>query len=269
MDDSIMEQDSESKSYLRRAGQYQDDEIENLIFDKGGPYITVILSFITVIVYVWLIRFFPSFRNPYLVTIVFFLPIPFFMWKIVKLRKQIIKYRRGSLGEKVVADELEKIKRYGYMVIHDFQHKAVGNIDHIAIGSRGVFAIETKYRSKKNEEDSIFYDGIDVYVQNSSGYKMPIDNDKGKKPCSQAIGAAVELQKMLQKNFPMVAYVQAVVVFPFWKVAMQYSNTPTARVSDAKELYKQIQARDDNFSDETVMAIYDFLAKRNRRNHIT
>lgn len=256
----------ENESYLRRAGQYQDDEIENLIFDKGGPYITVILSFLTVIVYVWLMRFFPSFRNPYLVTIAFLLPIPFFMWKILKLRKQIIKYRRGSHGEKVVADELEKVKRKGFMVIHDFQHKVIGNIDHIAIGPKGVFAIETKCRSKKEENDHIFFDGDDVYVRNISGYKRRIDNDKGKTACNQAKGAAAELQKILKTAFPEFKYVNPVLVFPYWEIEMKYNNNPIVRVSNEKELYKQLIGRDDYFSDDDVMAIYDFLAQRNKRS---
>lgn len=263
------QQNQEKKSYLRRAGQYQDEKIDDLFLDEAMPYITVILAFLAIIVFVWLLWFFPLLRNPFQITIVFFLPIPYYIWKIIKVRRQIVKHRRGSLGEKVVADELEKIKRHGYMVIHDFQHKRLGNIDHIVIGPKGVFVLETKFRSNPENEDRIFFDGENVYNLNILGDKTKITNDKGRTPCDQAAWAAAELQKMLQTDFPGVRYVQPVVVFPFWKIEMKYDNTQRVRVrvSDEKELHKQFIGRDDYFSDEDVIKIYEYLAEQNKRNN--
>ena len=50
-------------------------------------------------------------------------------------------------GERVVGEELNQLMLQGYRVYHDFPADHF-NIDHVVIGSRGVFAVETKTRSK-------------------------------------------------------------------------------------------------------------------------
>lgn len=149
----------ENKSYLRRAGEYQDEKINDLLFEGVMLYFTIILAYLAIIIFVWITHFFPLAGNPVYVTIISFLPILYSVMKMIKIIKQIKKHRLGSLGEKVVADELEKIKRKGYMVIHDFQHKRLGNIDHIVIGPRGVFVLETKFKSNPEKQNRIFLTG--------------------------------------------------------------------------------------------------------------
>jgi hypothetical protein len=50
-------------------------------------------------------------------------------------------------GERAVGEELNQLMLQGYRVYHDFPADHF-NIDHVVIGSRGVFAMETKTRSK-------------------------------------------------------------------------------------------------------------------------
>jgi len=53
----------------------------------------------------------------------------------------------GYDGEVAVGQELNQLLRDGYFVYHDFPADRF-NIDHIAVGRKGIFAIETKARSK-------------------------------------------------------------------------------------------------------------------------
>ena len=232
-----MKEKTNSMTVLRRAGQYQDEKIDELLNGDAMALVAVVLAFVVFVGYEWVLWFVPSLRHPLYITIGVFPFIPYTIWKILKVRKQIRKHRRGSIGEKVVADELEKIKREGFMVLHDFQHHAVGNIDHIVIGRKGVFVLETKYRTPEDDESRIFYDGENIYALNSSNNRSLITNDNGKTPCNQAAHAASELQKILTVDFPNVKWVNPVIVFPFWEIKLDtYGKSPNARVCNEKTL---------------------------------
>ena len=73
----------------------------------------------------------------------------------------------GYLGERFVGDCLEPLKRQGWYVLHDMPGEAGErkfNIDHVAVGPGGVWAIETKTRRKGRarpgfEPHKVFFDG--------------------------------------------------------------------------------------------------------------
>lgn len=50
----------------------------------------------------------------------------------------------GGRAEERVGEELEGLRSHGFYVFHDVQLPGVGNVDHIVLGERGFFAIETK-----------------------------------------------------------------------------------------------------------------------------
>ena len=88
----------------------------------------------------------------------------------LRLFKRLLEYRNyklGYKGELVVASHLEELKSMGYHVFHDMPAKANGaafNIDHVVVGPKGVFAIETKTRRKGGarpglNDHEVFYDG--------------------------------------------------------------------------------------------------------------
>lgn len=56
-------------------------------------------------------------------------------------------YQLGYEGEIAVGQELNQLMLDGYRVYHDFPGDKF-NIDHIVVGPPGVFAVETKARSK-------------------------------------------------------------------------------------------------------------------------
>lgn len=56
------------------------------------------------------------------------------------------RIQSGFDGEYNTADELAKLRRHGWRVVHNL-HLAAGDIDHVAVGPGGVIVIETKSSS--------------------------------------------------------------------------------------------------------------------------
>ena len=57
--------------------------------------------------------------------------------------EHVLRWKRGALGEEATADLLAPLLAEGWEVRHDIPH-ALGNADHVLIGPRGVFLLETK-----------------------------------------------------------------------------------------------------------------------------
>jgi hypothetical protein len=89
--------------------------------------------------------------------------IVYYVQRIFRLIPKRRAFRSGLEGELAVAEELNKLMFNGYHVYHDFPADKF-NIDHILIGPAGVFAVETKTRSKRKADRGKFsaevtYDG--------------------------------------------------------------------------------------------------------------
>lgn len=114
----------------------------------------------------------------------------------------------GAVGEQAVADLLEELREDGYRIYHDLPGRR-GNIDHVLVGPAGIFAVETKTRSKRGD-DKIEYDGERLRI---GGF------DEGDRILGQARAARSELAERLKSatgRHP--ARVRAVVLFPGWWV---------------------------------------------------
>ncbi len=92
--------------------------------------------------------------------------IPMVRWGV----RSLIRYyndRLGYLGERFVGDCLEPLKRKGWHIFHDVPGLAGErkfNLDHVAVGPGGVWAIETKTRRKGKarkgfDPQKVFFDG--------------------------------------------------------------------------------------------------------------
>jgi hypothetical protein len=83
----------------------------------------------------------------YASAIIGFTFIIYFLTKIIKLLNERKTTRLGYEGEVAVGQELNQLMLKGYHVFHDFPANNF-NIDHVIVGESGVFAVETKTRSK-------------------------------------------------------------------------------------------------------------------------
>ena len=87
--------------------------------------------------------------------------------KLVLGRRILSNYRRGEEGERIVAQAIEQdLIPVGYTVFHDIPLEKDGrrfNIDHLLIGSNGIFAIETKnYMKPAKGSPEVRYDGTTI-----------------------------------------------------------------------------------------------------------
>jgi len=135
-----------------------------------------------------------------------------FCWRLHRKFRKIRFCRMGLDGERATGEELNQLMKHGYRVYHDMQAGKF-NIDHIVIGSSGVYAVETKYRSK-------------VTGNGTNGVKVLRDNDRlcfpdnriDSKAIPQARAQAKWMSEFLTKSVGKQITVQAIVALPGWYV---------------------------------------------------
>jgi hypothetical protein len=64
-------------------------------------------------------------------------------FRVKKHETDRMKWRKGALGEYEVGAELERLPD-DYLVFNDINTEEFGNFDHIVVGPKGIFAVETK-----------------------------------------------------------------------------------------------------------------------------
>jgi hypothetical protein len=75
--------------------------------------------------------------------------------------------RLGLMGENAVGEHLQSLVAAGYRVFHDVPGNGKWNIDHAVVGPAGLFAIETKARTKKpggraEKDHEVTFDGKEL-----------------------------------------------------------------------------------------------------------
>lgn len=70
--------------------------------------------------------------------------------KLRRMSKKLEQYRLGLDGEMATAEDLTHLLKNGFHIFHDLANEHF-NIDHVVIGPTGVFAVETKARSKRTQ----------------------------------------------------------------------------------------------------------------------
>jgi hypothetical protein len=118
----------------------------------------------------------------------------------------------GLDGERATGEELNQLMKHGYRVYHDMQADKF-NIDHIVIGPSGVYALETKYRSKVSGNGA---NGARV-IRDNDILRFP-DNRIDSKAIPQARAQAKWLSEFLTKSVGKQITVQAMVALPGWYV---------------------------------------------------
>lgn len=134
--------------------------------------------------------------------------------KILKLSSKREKLRLGYDAELAVGQELNLLMRHGFYVFHDVNLKntlSEFNIDHVVVGKTGVFAVETKGRSKPT--DNI---GKNSSKVNFDGHKLAFPQWEEVEPIEQAKRQAIALQKWLTNAVGEPITAIAVIALPGW-----------------------------------------------------
>lgn len=196
---------------LRQAGQGLDERITHER-DEIGDLFLVPVIFIAYAIHEWWQFVSPHPPYPKLITAFALLACWYSAKRIIALRNTLRHLRQGKDGEVQVGQELEFLREKGIKVLHDVQGDGF-NVDHILIGQKGIYTIETKTWSKSAKSPtSIGYDGKIITL---GGHPMASD------PVKQANGQAHWLRDLIKKQTGKDFDVRPVVVFPGWYINKQ------------------------------------------------
>jgi hypothetical protein len=170
---------------------------------------------------------------------------------LIGLLQQRRRYRLGLSGELAVGQELNRLVADGCQVFHDFPLAANWNIDHIVVSPNGVFAIETKTRSKgkasaTQKAHEVIYDG----------QVLQFPNHYDKKMVAQAQRQAKSLSLMLSTALDEPVVVTPILVLPGWFVQRKTSRGVVVLNHHPRELRAAIlDARQPDLGPELVARI--------------
>ena len=144
-------------------------------------------------------------------------------------------FRLGLRGEQAVAEALTEVASAGYRVFHDLPGGDTWNIDHVVVGPRGVFVIETKARSRravstKQPAHKVGYDVEALY--------FPTGEDRQAIP--QARRNARWVAEYLTRKTGERVEAAPMVVLPGWYVERATADTKGIAVMNATYLKKYL-----------------------------
>ena len=131
------------------------------------------------------------------------------LWLLFKKRTSL---RLGLDCELAVGQELNQLMIEGCRVYHDFPAEKF-NIDHVVVGPEGVFAVETKGRSKSNKKG-----GVDEAKVTYDGEKLNFPSWSEKEPLDQAKRQATWLSQWLSSAVGESVSVKPVLALPGWYI---------------------------------------------------
>lgn len=197
---------------LRHPGQSVQEEIDKIIDEKIGSYLMMIAMMLFLTFYHWYIWDKDYIPNPIGVSLITIPIIIYCLFKAIIAHKNLKNLKLGRDGEKVVGQELEKLRTQGCMVFHDI----VGdnfNIDHVIISDKGIFLVETKTFSKPNL--------VNPKVNYEKG-KLTIDGlGDMSKILDQVRASSTWLKRTLEESTGKIFLIKPVILFPGW-----YVNSP-------------------------------------------
>ena len=162
----------------------------------------------------------------------------FTFWKFKKVIKQIRFINSGIAAEKAVGQFLEQFRSQGYQVIHDIPVEAGDkkfNIDHLLIGPKGIFTVETKsWRKPLKGQCIVVYDGQKVLVNGHAPDRDPI---------AQAMGQAAWVRDYL-KSCTALSFVPVtpIVVYPGWFINYLQAGEAKVKVANEQLIWSCIQS---------------------------
>lgn len=141
-----------------------------------------------------------------------------FLWGLidyVRHYKKRERYQDGWVAERVTGQQLSRLVAQGCLVAHDLPAE-VGNIDHVVVSPRGVYAVETKsFRKPKGVTDDRDHPGHKVFYD---GTRLRFPDFVTTKPIEQATRQARWLRRTLRDHLGKDVPVIPAVALPGWWV---------------------------------------------------
>ncbi|RLA53627.1 MAG: NERD domain-containing protein [Gammaproteobacteria bacterium] len=237
-------------SPLRNPGQSLDEKINKLVDDEISMWIVFIVVTIMLAGLEWWRWYTDPPFSPLSYSLVAIIVTIVGTRKLSRFRQELRRLRLGRDGEKAVGQYLDLMREQGYKVFHD----VIGdefNIDHVLIGRKGVFSVETKTFSKPvGKNPSVKFDGSTLSVNN-----FKPDRD----PVVQAKAQAHWLTDLLRESTGKTFQVKPVLVFPGWYV--ESKNMKDVWVLNPKALEAFLSNETDKLSQDDVSLIAFHLSR--------
>lgn len=156
------------------------------------------------------------------------------VWAGIRLRSlfnELQALRLGWEGEVATAEELNKLMTDGFEVFHDLPCERF-NIDHVIVGPTGVFAVETKTRSKQKRSE----DAQNDYTATFDGKALDFAGWRDRRCLEQAKRQAKWLSDWLTKATGEPTVATPAIAIPGWQVnRLKGSNKQPIRVFNPRE----------------------------------
>lgn len=187
------------------------------------------------------------------------LVLAYLIFNLARFSSRRKRIRLGYEGELAVGQELNHLMGQGYLVYHDFPADTF-NIDHIIVGEKGVFAVETCTRLKGSartgsQEATVNYDGRMLVYTDKSDFETIEQAEKQADWLSQWLAAAT--------GEPIA--VRAVVALPGWVVKRTSADgIPVVNPGQFGSLFDHIKPRPLS---ETILTRIKEQLENKCRNH--
>lgn len=185
--------------------------------------------------------------------------IPAIVTSVVVARTVVARtnLRLGLSGEQATAEALNELSDAGFRAFHDLKPADDWNIDHVVAGSKGVFVIETKTRSRRGPGN-----GLEAHKVRVEGSVLTFPFERDEKATAQAERNARWLSDFLSKRTGEVVAVEPIVVLPGWYVIDPEKGPVSAMGCNYLKGY--LRRQDEKIPATQVARITAALDDRNR-----
>ncbi|WP_246840656.1 nuclease-related domain-containing protein [Lacimicrobium sp. SS2-24] len=260
--DKLVKLPIDRKQLLRLPGYGLQEEISDKQFDLVGHMLMGIFLVISPFAYFTINAFVSSGYFPYTHSFLIAVALAIVAWRTIKTFNHLTKLRLGHTAELATAGELLQLQAKGYQVFHDIQADKF-NIDHLAIGPNGVFAIETKGRHKRHADAS-----ANAKAKGVKGHEVVYKSGKLEfpswvevEPIEQAKRQAKWVSQWLSTAAGIEVKAVPVLVFPGWYVS-RGSRVPFPILNHKQLAITLPKSGNTSYSQEQINAIAYQVAQR-------
>lgn len=179
------------------------------------------------------------------------------LFKLSRFRQERRKIRLGYEGRMIVGQALDRLMQPSGRVFHDYPAGDF-DIDHIVVGAKGVFTIETRTCANRRpgnfrQDATVAYDSRALHFSNGTDIEM----------IEQAQRQAEWLSRRLSRAVDEEIAVRAIIALPGWLVRRTAAEgMPVVNPRQFDSLFEHIPPRP--LSAETITRIIHHLDLKNR-----
>jgi hypothetical protein len=164
--------------------------------------------------------------------------------------------RIGLRGEQATAEALAEAADVGFRTFHDIPAGEDWNIDHVAVGPKGVFLLETKALRRKGSNG----DPADHEVK-FDGTTLAFPSGPDRETVHQARRNAKWLSEYLSRKVGQIVPIDTIVVLPGWSVD---GRSGPVKAMNCSYLTKYLRGQNNRLEPEHVTRIAEALEEKNR-----